>query len=153
MGEPCFICAKHRGEVPLPGGLLYENDLVVLSHLPLETPTGQVDRAYLGHLFVEPRRHVAELGDLDAAEAAQVGQLAARASRALTSSLGAEHVYAAVIGHHVAHLHLHLWPRYPGTPTEYRFDRLAEWPDAPMGDTEAVEATCALLRGSLTQSN
>src|SRR4051794_24802121 len=105
MPPDCFICAKHRGEVPVPGGLIYADDLVVLSHLPLERPTERVERAYLGHLFLEPRRHIAELGELHPDEAARFGQLAARAGRAVLDGLNAEHVYAAVVGHHVAHLH------------------------------------------------
>jgi hypothetical protein len=49
---------------------------------------------YLGHLFVEPRRHAAGRGDLTDAEARTVGWWCTRASRALRAA-GAEHVYAA----------------------------------------------------------
>src|SRR3954471_89880 len=80
MPPDCFICAKHRGEVPVPGGLIYADDLVVLSHLPLVRPNERVERAYLGHLFLEPRRHIAELGELHPDEAARFGQ-ARRARR------------------------------------------------------------------------
>src|SRR3954467_5199687 len=76
-------------------------------------------------------------------------KLAARAGRAVLAGLDAAHVYAAVVGHHVAHLHLHLWPRYPQTPSEYSFDRVDEWPDAPLGDEQAIEATCARIRSAM----
>jgi histidine triad (HIT) family protein len=46
-----------------------------------------------------------------------------RASRALREAAGAEHVYAQVIGDRVPHLHVHLLPRYPGTPEDYWWDK------------------------------
>jgi diadenosine tetraphosphate (Ap4A) HIT family hydrolase len=119
-----------------------------VTHLPLVTPAGVAHDAYLGYLFVETRRHVAEFGDLDLAEAASVGRLASRVSRALLQE-GAEHVYAAVIGHGVDHFHLHLIPRYPGTPREYWWVRLDEWPDAPRGEARDIEALTKRLRARL----
>jgi diadenosine tetraphosphate (Ap4A) HIT family hydrolase len=127
----CLICAKHAD----PAALVVDaGEHVVVTHLHGEEPV------YLGYLFVEARRHVAELGDLTPEEASAVGVAAARWSRALTEVTGAGHVYAAVIGHHVAHFHLHLIPRYPGTPREYWWTRVDEWPDAPRGDATAVRA-------------
>src|SRR6266545_4918260 len=103
----CVICEKHSS-AELAGLTVTADDLVVVSHLPLVTPAGAQERVYLGYLFVEPRRHVAELGDLSADEAAALGQHATVASLALQRSEGADHVYAAVVGHAVDHLHLHL---------------------------------------------
>src|SRR5256885_15402154 len=60
----------------VPGGELLADDHVVVSHLPLTTPTRCSPSVYLGYLFVEPRRHVAELGDLTPEEAASMGRLA-----------------------------------------------------------------------------
>ena len=45
-----------------------------------------------------------------------IGWWCTRASRALRDVAKAEHVYAAVIGDGVRHLHVHLMPRYAGTP-------------------------------------
>jgi diadenosine tetraphosphate (Ap4A) HIT family hydrolase len=117
--------------------------------MPLTLPDRCSAEVYLGYLFVEPRRHVAGLGDLEPEEAASVGRLAAAGSAALRRSEGAEHVYAAVIGHHIEHLHLHLIPRYPGTPREYWWVRVDEWPDAPRGDAQAVIALADRLRQAL----
>jgi ATP adenylyltransferase len=73
-----------------------------------------------GHLMVVPFRHVAEPGDLDAAERAEMWELLATALRVLESALGAQ-------GHNVGlnlgtaagagiedHLHLHVVPRWRG---------------------------------------
>src|SRR4051812_19875358 len=120
----CFICDKHQDMGSVPGGAIAEDEHVVLSHLPLVTPQGRAEAVYLGRLLVEPRRHVEELGDLTGDQAASLGQMAARAAAALRDVAGAEHVYAAVISDAVPHIHLHLLPRYPGTPREYWWVRL-----------------------------
>jgi histidine triad (HIT) family protein len=145
----CFVCAKHRDMGTVPGGELASDEHVVLSHLPLVTPQGTAESVYLGHLVVEPRRHLRELGELTGEEAASFGRLVARAAAALTEAAGAEHVYSAVIGHGVEHLHLHLIPRYPGTPREYWWVRLDEWPDAPRGGPAEVEALADRLSAAL----
>ena len=150
MTKDCFICAKHQDIDGLPGGELLSDDHCVVSHLPLNLPHGPQESVYLGYLMVETRRHVAELGDLTSAEAASLGQLAAQASAALQKATGAEHVYAAVIGHGIQHLHLHLIARYPGTPREYWWTRVDEWPDAPRGDGAQVESLAEQIRAHLT---
>lgn len=145
----CFVCAKHRSLQTLPGGVIMADAHAIVSHLPLTTPAGTVESVYLGYLFVEVRRHVSELSDLSTEEAASVGLFAARASAALRESEGAEHVYAAVIGHGVDHFHLHLIPRYPATPREYWWLRVDEWPDAPRGDGVEIDALGDRLRRAL----
>ena len=142
----CFVCEKHAAGVP--GGAVASDEFVVVSHLPLSTPSGSADSVYLGYLFVEPRRHVAELGDLTAAESESLGWHASLASRALQTSEGADHVYAAVIGHGVAHLHMHLIARYPGTPRDYWWTRVDKWPGAPRGGPAEVEALVERLRAA-----
>ncbi len=125
----CYVCVKH-----LSGdGVITADELIVVGHVLPDAP-GRDGRVYLGHLIVEPRRHISGLADLTSDEAAALGQWAARAARALQ----AEHVYSQVVGHQVDHLHLHLIPRYANTPREYWWPRLGEWPDAPMGGDDEV---------------
>lgn len=144
----CFVCRKHRGQEPVPGGPVYQDEVLYASHVAV--PAG--DRAYLGWCFVEPRRHLAGLGDLTDAEAQAAGRLVARLSRALQAELGAEHVYAFVLGDQVPHLHIHVIPRHPGAPREYWGTRVDEWPEAPRGDEQAVEALVARLRARLEET-
>lgn len=144
MSEPdCFVCRKHRGETETPGGPIFQDDLLYAGHVAF--PAGE-DAAYLGHLMVEPRRHAPGLAELTDREAQALGLLVARLSRALKESEGAEHVYAFVLGDRVPHLHVHLVPRYPGAPTEYWGVRVDEWPGAPRGHADAVDALCLRLR-------
>lgn len=135
----CFVCAKHRGDVPVPGGFVWEDELVVATHRTLTTSKGDaVTEVYLGHLLVEPRRHTGGLADLTDAEASRVGVASAHLSRGLMSVLPVDHVYAAIVGDEIPHLHVHLLPRYAGTPRENWWDRVDEWPDAPRGGEQAV---------------
>ncbi len=149
----CFACRKHRerGEL-LPGGYVGENELAVVSHVTPAAPGRSGGEAYLGHLVVEPRRHAPGLADLTDAEAQAVGLWCTRASQALRDAAGAEHVYAAVIGDKVPHLHIHLLPRYPGTPREYWWEKLDEWPGAQRGGIPEIAALVRRLREYLTSA-
>jgi histidine triad (HIT) family protein len=148
-GTGCFVCAKHRDLEAVPGGVIAADEHAVLSHLPLVLPSGPQESAYLGYLMVEARRHAPGLGDLRPEEAASAGRLASAAARALRESEGAEHVYAAVIGHGVEHFHLHVIPRYPGTPREYWWTRVDEWPDAPRGGAREIAELAGRLRAAI----
>lgn len=146
MNQPvaeCFVCRKHRGAIVIPGGAIYEDDLVYAGHATI--PEGQ-SITYLGCLFVEPKRHAAGLADLTDTEARALGLLVTRLSRALKTSEKAEHIYAFVLGDHVPHLHIWVMPRYAGTPQEYWGMRVAEWPDAPSGGAHEIAALCERLR-------
>jgi histidine triad (HIT) family protein len=145
--QDCIICRKHRGEVIIPGGAIYEDDLVYAGHAQIRD--GQA-AAYLGYLMAETKRHAPGLADLTDAEAAALGVLVAHLSRALQATEGAEHVYAFVIGDGVPHVHVHVVPRYPGAPREYWGVRVDEWPEAPHGGPEAMAALCERLRAHLS---
>jgi len=144
----CFVCRKHRGEIAVPGGAIYQDNLVYAGHVQI--PGGQ-SSVYLGWLIAEPKRHAPGLAELTDAEAQALGLLVARLSRALKAGEGADHIYAFVLGHHVPHLHIHVVPRYPGTPREYWGLRVDEWPDAPRGGVEAITALCGRVRTYLGQ--
>lgn len=114
VSHNCFICEKHALGDDVPGGVLFDDGVVYAGHThPLES-----DDAALGYLMVEPRRHAARLGDLTDEEAARIGVVVNRLSRALREVAGAQHVYSFVFGDRVDHLHVHLAPRYPDTPKE-----------------------------------
>lgn len=78
-----------------------------------------------------------------------MGWWCSRASRALRDVARAEHVYAAVIGDRLPHLHVHLLPRYPGTPREYWWDGVDEWPDARRGQEPEIAMLVRDLRAYL----
>jgi len=47
----CYICRKHQGEIAIPGGAIYEDDLLYAGHIKMneEQPT------YLGYLMIETK--------------------------------------------------------------------------------------------------
>ncbi len=139
----CFVCRKHRGAEKVPGGAIFENELVYVSHAhlgPNETTH------YLGHLFVEPKRHVPELGDLSAEEASEIGLRTSIAARALQEVCAVEHVYSFVIGDHVPHIHVHVIGRYSGAPKAFWGPKVDEWPGAPRGDEEEIAGLAQKLK-------
>ena len=141
--DDCLVCRKHRGELAIPGGPIYEDELIFVSHAQL---WGEKTDKYLGHLFVEPKRHVAELGDLTEEEAQALGLHVSRVSRALVHTLGVKHVYAFVIGDGVPHVHVHVIGRYPGAPREYWGPRVDDWPEAPRGSEKEIEQVAERIR-------
>jgi histidine triad (HIT) family protein len=58
-GTDCFICRKHRGEIVIPGGAIYEDDIVYAGHLRIDTYP-----AYSGYLMAETKRHTPGLAEL-----------------------------------------------------------------------------------------
>jgi histidine triad (HIT) family protein len=141
--RPCMVCQKYSGEVLPPGGILFENALIGITHAQL---LGEEKDHYLGHLFVETKRHIPELGQLTPGESREVGFQVSRAARALTALLKVEHVYAFAIIDGVPHVHIHVICRYPGAPCEYWGPRVDEWPDAPKGDEIAIAALAGRIR-------
>ena len=141
--ETCFVCRKHRGDVEVPGGPIYQDDLVFASHSQLTE--GENDH-YLGHVFLEPIRHVAEIGDLTDAEAIALGLLSRDLAKALMQTEAITHLYSFIFGDHVPHLHIHMIGRYPGAPKEYWGMKVDEWPDAPRGDEVEIMKLVDRLR-------
>jgi diadenosine tetraphosphate (Ap4A) HIT family hydrolase len=131
--EDCPICAKHRGDGPLVGPVIFTDDLIVLTH----RATGS-----LGYAFIEPRRHVPYLDQLSDEEASAVGLIRTRLAAALKAELAVEHVFTMVVGTGVAHVHEHVFVRHVGTPPDLPWWQ--SWSGAPTGDIDAVVARLAM---------
>jgi diadenosine tetraphosphate (Ap4A) HIT family hydrolase len=149
MSDDCLVCREHRLEVAVPGDHLVATEDVVAFHLPPWPPPAE--DVYLGYLMVTSRRHVPDFAGLTDRESAATGQWIARLSKAL-KALGAERVYLAVIGHGVPHLHVHLVPRWPGTPDHVSWLDVDKWDGARRGDFAAATLVAEQLRDSLGRS-
>lgn len=142
----CAICAKHRGEGPLVGPLIWQDDLLVVTHRPVgEELTGGP-----GHVFVETRRHVASLADLAAGEVDAVARAVWLVARGLRAALNPEYVFSAVVGRQVAHFHQHVFVRHRGTPDDVGWMDGHLWPGAPRVSSDAIVELCGRLRGCFT---
>ena len=147
--DECLVCRKHRGEVDIPGGAIYENNLIYISHAQL---CGDEKKHYLGHVFVETKRHVAEVADLTEEEAQVIGVYTSKIAKALLHTMSMEHIYIFVIGDGVPHVHYHVIGRYPGAPREYWGAKVDEWPEAPKGDATKIEQVADRLRAFLKEN-
>lgn len=67
-----------------------------------------------GFAYLEPKRHIRYITELDGSEAATFGPAMARSTRVLKEATGAEVVYAYIFGDGVPHLHVHLAPHRSG---------------------------------------
>jgi len=113
----CVACQANRGEIVPPGGALYEDGLWRLEHTFEPFPM-------VGWLVLKPLRHVESLADLTPDEAAALGPLLRRITAAMTETLAPARVYSVLLAEAVAHVHIHLIPRAPDLPKEYRGPRV-----------------------------
>ncbi len=67
-----------------------------------------------GFAYLEPKRHIRYITELDGPEAASFGPALARSTTALKDAAGAEVVYVYIFGDGVPHLHVHLAPHRAG---------------------------------------
>lgn len=109
----CVFCMEAAGEVTDEVSLVVhrsEHAFVLLNKFPYAS----------GHLMVAPRRHVGELGELTAAEAAEIHGSTVRALAALGAIYGPEafnvgwNLGEIAGGSIAAHLHEHIVPRWSG---------------------------------------
>jgi diadenosine tetraphosphate (Ap4A) HIT family hydrolase len=142
--ESCFICDKHRSN-ERPGFSIFENDLVYAGHVH-----GSDNEIYLGHVIVEPKRHVEGLAALTAQEAGVIGQTVSNLAEAMRISEGVTQVSSFVFGDgSERHLHVHVVPRYPATPDDFHLLQILQWSGAPRGGADEVRDICARLRTAL----
>ena len=67
-----------------------------------------------GFAYLEPKRHIQHITDLDGEEARTFGDVLARSTRVLREETGAEVVYVYIFGDGIPHLHVHLAPHRTG---------------------------------------
>jgi histidine triad (HIT) family protein len=136
----CLFCQIPAGEVSVPGGMIYEDDLVCACHY---SHSGIPE--YLGNILVQPKRHAKTFAELNDEEARAIGLLIARMARALGAE-GAERAYVEFYGEVTPHLHVFLTARYPNIPQDYWRWKIGSWPDAPRGDEAQIAALASRLR-------
>ena len=145
----CLVCQKHWGIIPIPGGPIFENDLIFISHALLYKEERE---HYLGHIFIETKRHIAELSQLTQDETQIIGIYRQRIAQAMMDTLGMVHIYAFVIGDGVPHFHEHVIGRYPNTPREFWGVKVDEWVQVPHGGKEEIAKINILMRDYLNRN-
>jgi len=102
----CLLCRGVDGDRELERVQVWGDDLWRL--------TVSLDAEVPGFSYLEPKRHIPHVTDLDGDEARTLGEVLARTTAALKDALGAELVYVFVFGGGIPHLHLHLAPHRQG---------------------------------------
>ena len=106
MVAGCTMCLGPEGDAELERVQVWEDRLWRL--------TTVLEGEVAGLSYLEPKRHVPHITDLDGEEARTFGEVLARTSSAIRRATGAELVYVYVFGGGIPHLHLHLAPHRSG---------------------------------------
>jgi diadenosine tetraphosphate (Ap4A) HIT family hydrolase len=102
----CVVCRGVAGDAELGRLQVWEDALWRL--------TISLEAEVLGFAYLEPKRHIPHITDLDGEEARTLGEVLARVTRALKEETNAELVYVYIFGGGVPHLHIHLAPHRSG---------------------------------------
>lgn len=98
----CIICQGIAGDEELQRIQVWED-----AHWRLTT---SLSAEVFGFSYLEPKRHIPYITDLDGAEALSLGGVLAQVTSVLRDETGAELVYVYLFGDGVPHLHFHLAP-------------------------------------------
>jgi histidine triad (HIT) family protein len=138
-GNACVFCQIISGEIP--ANIVYQDELTV----------GLIDlrQFHPGHTLVIPRAHLNDVRELDEVTGAALMATVARVTRAVgavfpNEGLSLWHSIGEAAFQEVAHLHIHIHPRFKGD------DVLRVYPHSPTTpDDQTREAHAALLRKHL----
>jgi diadenosine tetraphosphate (Ap4A) HIT family hydrolase len=134
----CEICSGDVFDATFGRTLAWQDELWRLT-VSLQAPV-------VGFSYLEPRRHIPDITQLDGAEARDFGRVLARVTALLRDATGADLVYALMLGDHQRHLHVDLVPHHPGEPPAG--SRLFD-PGTPPLDRSTHEAFVARLRRAI----
>src|SRR5919202_3901742 len=104
--ENCILCRGAEADKELGVVQVWEDSYWRL--------TTSLEAEVLGFSYLEPKRHIPYITELDGEEARTFGEVLAQLTTALREETGAELVYVYVFGGGVAHLHVHLAPHRTG---------------------------------------
>jgi histidine triad (HIT) family protein len=132
----CLFCKIIAGEIP--GTVVDEDDRTVAFM--------DINPATRGHALVVPRRHAADLGEVDPDDLSAVAQAAQRLAIRARDALGADgmnliNAWGPVAWQTVFHMHVHVIPRYTDDPL------VLPWKPAPGDEAEIAAAADALREG------
>ena len=113
--KECLICQGREGDAELERVEVWEDRLWRLTvSLSAESP---------GFSYLEPKRHIPYVTDLDGEEAATFGPVLQRVTQVLKEATGSEVIYIYVFGDGIPHFHVHLAPHVKGDALNDQFIR------------------------------
>ena len=106
MKENCLLCDWNEADKYFNRIQVWENELWRV--------TTSLAAPVRGFSYLEPKRHISYITDLDGDEATSLGPILAFVTRALLETTNAKLVYVNVFGERVPHLHFNLAPHHDG---------------------------------------
>lgn len=107
--DDCLSCNVKLGKITTPGGILFENELISVTH---SIPPAQCK----GFMIVQPKRHVAHIADLTEAEVVAIAKAIRHTANSIKEVLAPEKVYVCSFGETVKHVHFYVIPRTKEMP-------------------------------------
>lgn len=105
----CLACDVVKKIVIPPGGVIFENDLITISHA---VPPCR----HKGFMIVSPKRHSEHIALLSKAEMHSITDGIHAVSQAITETLHPTKIYVCSFGETVKHVHFYVIPRYTDMP-------------------------------------
>ncbi len=132
MEDNCIFCKIANGDIS--SKTLYEDDMfrVILD----------INPAAKGHALILPKKHFADIYELDQDTAGEVFVLAKRMAAVMKEALGCEGMNilqnnGKIAGQTVFHFHIHLIPRYKEDEIGFHMEGKGE-PDYSLDDVQKV---------------
>ena len=132
MEDNCIFCLIANGDIS--SKTLYEDDMfrVILD----------INPAAKGHALILPKKHFADIYELDQDTAGEVFVLAKRMAAVMKEALGCEGMNilqnnGKIAGQTVFHFHIHLIPRYKEDEIGFHMEGKGE-PDYSLDDVQKV---------------
>ena len=139
--QACDICRGDEFDAEFGRTFVWQDELWRL--------TTNIQSPILGFSYLEPRRHISYITNLDGEEAASFGPTLAAVTSLLKRTTGADIVYALIFGDHVAHLHVNLVPHRAGDPVGGGASLVD--PEAPALPAEEHDAFIGRLRSAASE--
>src|SRR5688572_16753048 len=102
----CILCRGAEADTELERTEVWQD-----SHWRL---TVSLSAEIAGFAYLEPKRHISHIHELDGEEVNTFGHALAKCTKALKQATNSEVIYIYVFGHGVPHLHVHLAPHRSG---------------------------------------
>lgn len=136
----CVICTHNSAEVLPPREQVWRSEDWRVAH--------SFDTALRGWLVVMSSRHVSAFDELDQAATQELGTLLRELTAALRATTGCEKTYVMMLGEAdgFSHLHIHVVPRMPDQPEEFRGPRVFGLLNVDEADRVSAEERDALAR-------
>ena len=139
--KDCIICARQK---QANNRVVYEDAHWIVRH--------STETNILGYYWVESRRHILDLSEMNAEECASYGLLLKNLMEAMRSVVECKRIYSFALSETVPHFHLHVIPRRPDFPKAYSGRGIMQYPLTPTADPALVDEVCDRTRRALARN-